>query len=174
METSGISNIYLSCQYSEQNFLVLCLHHQHMCNNSFTGCPVKNLLNKLESNCFWLWHRGYFHDFLTSLVQNTDGGGFPRATQSNLAIPLRPTLAAEGRTRNTGSAAMNETWTLSVADCNSWASCHVSVSLSVCILYSLIQIRWDSWNKVKSMTQLSSNQLNLTMTNSNSELKELL
>ena len=40
----------------------------------------------------------------TSLAQNTEGGGFPRATQSNLAIPLRPTLAAEGRTVNTGSA----------------------------------------------------------------------
>ena len=42
--------------------------------------------------------------FLTSLVQNTDGGGLPLATQSNLAMPLRPTLAAEGRTMNTGSA----------------------------------------------------------------------
>ena len=41
---------------------------------------------------------------LTSLVQNTEGGGLPLATQSNLAMPLRPTLAAEGRTMNTGSA----------------------------------------------------------------------
>ena len=42
---------------------------------------------------------------LTSLAQNTLGGGLPCATQSNLAIPLRPTRAAEGRTVNTGSAA---------------------------------------------------------------------
>ena len=42
---------------------------------------------------------------LTSLAQNTLGGGLPCATQSNLAMPLRPTRAAEGRTVNTGSAA---------------------------------------------------------------------
>ena len=42
---------------------------------------------------------------LTSLAQNTLGGGLPWATQSNLVIPLRPTRAAEGRTVNTGSAA---------------------------------------------------------------------
>ena len=42
---------------------------------------------------------------LTSLAQNTLGGGLPCATQSNFAIPLRPTRAAEGRAVNTGSAA---------------------------------------------------------------------
>lgn len=39
-----------------------------------------------------------------SFVQNTDGGGLPAATQSNVATPFRPTLRSSGWAVNLGGA----------------------------------------------------------------------
>lgn len=39
-----------------------------------------------------------------SFVQNTDGGGFPVAEHSNLAMPFSPTLWSRGVFRNKGRA----------------------------------------------------------------------
>ena len=45
------------------------------------------------------------NSWLPSLVQNTDGGGLPVASQSNLAMPFMPTLWSLGFTRKLGCAA---------------------------------------------------------------------
>ena len=45
------------------------------------------------------------NSWLPSLVQNTDGGGLPVASHSNLAMPFMPTLWSLGFTRKLGCAA---------------------------------------------------------------------
>ena len=48
------------------------------------------------------------NSWLPSLVQKTEGGGFPVAWHSNLAMPFMPTLWSLGLTRKLGCAAEEE------------------------------------------------------------------
>ena len=120
LHSSNIGFMHSTRSESDHIYSYFCLHYFELkknlrrCSKPLTDCLCMlkmyyyTWMVKVPS---WLTNicpcvvPANINSWLPSLVQNTDGGGLPVASQSNLAMPFMPTLWSLGFTRKLGCAA---------------------------------------------------------------------
>ena len=120
IHSSNIGFMHSARSESDHIHLYFCLHLSDLENNlKRWSKPLTDCLCMLKMYYYtwmvkvpsWLTNicpcvvPANINSWLPSLVQNTDGGGLPVASQSNLAMPFMPTLWSLGFTRKLGCAA---------------------------------------------------------------------